>query len=74
MTLQYLGLPFSRPLKCCYLAVRSHLWLCSAKVGENYGLYLPAHIHGSEFTCSLDSGGGDRIYLDRGKASAPAEP
>ena len=40
------------------------------KPGEDYHMYLSARINGSEFTCGLDSGGGDRIYLDRGKASA----
>ena len=40
------------------------------KPGEDYHMYVSARINGSEFTCGLDSGGGDRIYLDRGKASA----
>jgi hypothetical protein len=39
-------------------------------VGENYRLYIPARINGSEFVCGLDSGGGDRIYLDKSKAMA----
>jgi hypothetical protein len=39
-------------------------------VGENYRLYLPVRINGAEFSCNLDSGGGDRIYLDRTKALA----
>ena len=39
-------------------------------VGENYRLYLPARIDGSELVCGLDSGGGDRIYLDKSKAMA----
>jgi hypothetical protein len=39
-------------------------------MGEDNALYLPARINGSEFVCSLDSGGGDRIYLDKSKAMA----
>ena len=39
-------------------------------VGENYRLYLPVRINGAEFSCNLDSGGGDRIYLDKTKALA----
>jgi len=40
------------------------------RMGEDYALYAPARINGSEFVCSLDSGGGDRIYLDKSKAMA----
>jgi len=44
--------------------------LIPLRMGENYALYAPARINGSEFVCSLDSGGGDRIYLDKSKAMA----
>jgi hypothetical protein len=40
------------------------------KIGENYRLYASARINGSAFTCSMDSGGGNRISLDKAKAAA----
>src|SRR5271165_5313190 len=40
------------------------------KFGEDYHMYVSARINGSEFTCELDSGGGDRLGLDQAKASA----
>jgi hypothetical protein len=48
----------------------SPLIVIPLKVGENYMLYLSARIDGKEFACSVDSGGGDRIYLDKTKAIA----
>jgi hypothetical protein len=48
----------------------SPLSVVPLRLGENYVLYLPARINGSEYMCSLDSGGGDRIYLDKTKAIA----
>jgi hypothetical protein len=35
-------------------------------------LYLSARINGANFTCGLDSGAGDRIYLNRDRASPQA--
>jgi hypothetical protein len=40
------------------------------RIGEDYRLYLTAKINDSVFTCSVDSAGGDRIYLDKTKAAA----
>jgi len=62
MTLQYLSLALLATFQVLLSGGPiAPLASVPLKFGENYGLYLPAHIHGSEFTCSLDSGGGDRI-------------
>ena len=37
---------------------------------DDYELYLSARINGVKFTCWLDSGAGDRIYLERDRAIA----
>jgi len=41
------------------------------QIGNDYHLYVQARVNGSDpFRCGLDSGGGDRTYLDRQKAAA----
>ena len=68
-----------RPLLSAFLAIPgllaalekpSLIATIPLNVGENYRLYLPVRINGAEFSCNLDSGGGDRIYLDKAKALA----
>src|SRR5260370_17422522 len=41
-------------------------------LSQNWGQvhYIPVRINGVDFTCALDSGAGDRIYLHRGRAIA----
>ncbi|MCP5120351.1 MAG: hypothetical protein GY953_56875, partial [bacterium] len=33
------------------------------KLGDNYRLSVSARINGSPVSCSMDSAGGDRVYL-----------
>ena len=41
------------------------------EIGNDYHLYVQARVNGSDaIRCGLDSGGGDRSYLDRQKAAA----
>ncbi|MCP5119471.1 MAG: PDZ domain-containing protein [bacterium] len=40
------------------------------KLGDNYRLSVSARINGSPVSCSMDSAGGDRVYLDKDKALA----
>jgi hypothetical protein len=57
-------------LALCFLSV----FLCHAadipvRMGRSFDLFIEARINGSDIVhCNLDSGGGDRIYLDRGRA------
>ncbi|MGO9095871.1 MAG: PDZ domain-containing protein [Bryobacteraceae bacterium] len=48
----------------------SQIAVIPLNVGENYRLSLPVRINGAEFSCNIDSGGGDLIYLDKAKALA----